>query len=289
MTQPRQMDRAGAVSPAQVKLVDRGARPGVVLWQALRDSRRAILAIGLGGALMAFWVTAMFPMFQDLEFFNQLLESPVFSALFGEVGDYTSPEGFIGSEFFGFMPLFLAFYTVYLGLSVFTTDENTGRLDVLLSTPLPRWRLLVEKMLAVIINYMLVLAMMFAGFVLVLVFVTDIDIALLRLGEGVLNMLPIMLVTTALPLLLATVLRGTGRVAGVAGAIIIGSWLITSLADLAPDALGTVKALSMFTYYNSYRVLVNGLGAGDFVLLLAASGVMFVLSLVLFERRDLAV
>lgn len=289
MAQPRQIEHVRSVSVTQIGVVDHSTRFGTVLRQALRDQRRAVLAIGISGALLAFWVVAAFPMFKDFEFLNQFLEIPFFSAILGDVGDYTTPQGFIGSEFFGFMPLFLAFYTVYVGLSIFSTDENTGRLDVLLSTPLPRWQLLVEKSLAVIVNYLVVLAVMFAGFVVALALSTDVDISLLRLGEGVLNLLPIMLLMTMLPLLLAVALRRVGHVAGVAGVIIIASWLVTSLSDLAPDVLGRVQALSMFTYYNSYSVLVDGLRLGDLVVLMVISAVMFALSLVLFQRRDLSV
>ncbi len=255
--------------------------------RTLRDSRKAMLGIGLGGAIMAIWVTALFPTFKGFDEFNQLLESPIIKALVGDVGDYTTPEGFLGSEFFGFMPLFLAFYTVVVGLGIIGSEEVAGRLDVLLSTPVPRWRIILEKFLAYVVVYLAILAVMFLGFVLILALMPEVEIAIGRVGEGVLNLLPALLVMTALPLLLTTLVRGRGTAGAIAGAIIVASWFITALADLAPDVLGTIQYLSMFTYYNSFAVLSRGMQWGDFALLTAATAAMVGLTLFFFQRRDL--
>jgi len=265
------------------------AKTGTIFRQTLRDSRKAIIGLGLAGALMAIWVTAMFPMMAGLEVFNTLLENPLISALVGDVGDYTTPQGFLGSEFFGFMPLFLAVYIVIVGLNITGADEASGALDVLLGTPVRRWQVIVERLLAQIVAYLLILAMIFAGFVLILTIMPEVEIAISRVGEGVLNMVPIMLVQTTLALLLSNLVRGKGRAGGIAGLIIVASYFVYALADLAPDVLGTVQHFSMFSYYGSYAVLSEGFQWGNSLLLIAAAVVMTGLALVFFERRDVSV
>ena len=255
--------------------------------QTLRDSRRVALAIGIGGALLAIMVTAFYPLFKDFKEINQLLENPVISALVGNVGDYTTPQGFLGSEFFGFMPLFLAFYTVIVGLAITASDEEAGRLDVLLSTPTPRWRVVVQRVLAYGVVYVIILGLMLAGFALILPFVPDVSLPFYRIAEGILNLLPMLLLPTALTLLLSTVLRGRNTAAGIAGAIVIASWFANALADLAPAALQGMQRLSVFYYYNSFGTLNSGLDVGSFVLLMALATVLAGLSIVFFQRRDL--
>ena len=255
--------------------------------QTLRDSRRAALAIGIGGALLAIMVTAFYPLFKNFKEINQLLENPFISALVGKVGDYTTPQGFLGSEFFGFMPLFLAFYTVVVGLWIASSDEESGCLDVLLSTPTPRWQVIVQRLLAYGVVYVIILALMLAGFAVIVPLMPDLGLPFYRLAEGMLNLLPMMLLPTALTLLLSTLLRGRNTAAGVAGAIVVGSWFANALADLAPTALKGMQQLSMFYYYDSFDTLNSGLNVGSFVLLMALAIVLAGLSLVTFQRRDL--
>jgi len=258
-----------------------------IFLQTLRDSRRAALAIGIGGALLAIMVTAFYPMFKDFDEINQLLENPLISALVGDVGDYTTPQGFLGSEFFGFMPLFLSFFTVVVGLWITSSDEQAGRLDVLLSTPTPRWQVIVARGLAYGVVYVVILALMLAGFAIILALMPDLGLPFSRIAEGMLNILPMMLLPTALTLLLSTLLRRHGSAGGIAGAIVVASWFANALADLAPQALQGVQRLSIFYYYDSFQTLNSGLDVGNFVLLMGLATVLAGLSIISFQRRDL--
>lgn len=258
-----------------------------IFLRTLRDSRRTALAIGIGGALLAIMVTAFYPLFKNFDQINQLLQNPLISALVGEVGDYTTPQGFLGSEFFGFMPLFLSFFTVVVGLWITASDEEAGRLDVLLSTPTPRWRVIVERGLAYGVIYVVILALMLAGFAIIMALMPDLGLPFSRIAEGMLNLLPMMLLPTALTLLLSTLLRRSGTAAGVAGTIVVASWFANALADLAPQALQGMQRLSIFYYYNAFKTLSYGLDVGNFVLLMGLATVLAGLAIVSFQRRDL--
>ncbi len=255
--------------------------------QTLRDNRRAALWIGFGGAVLAFWVTAFYPMFKDFEGINQFLENPVIKALVGEMGDYTTPQGFLGMEFFGWIPLFMAFYTVAVGLMIAANDEEAGRLDVLLSTPTPRWRVIVQRGLAYGVGYLIILGFFLVAFVPILALMPELDLSFARIAEGILNMLPMLLLPTALTLLLSTLVRGRNTAAGIAGAFIVASWFANALAALAPEALQGVQRLSMFYYYNAFETLSDGLNVGHFALLMALALGLGGLSLIGFQRRDL--
>jgi len=255
--------------------------------QTLRDNRRTALWIGLGGAILAFWVTAFYPMFKDFDEINQFLENPVIKALVGELGDYTTPQGFLGMEFFGWVPLFMAFYTVAVGLMITANDEEAGRLDVLLSTPTPRWRVIVQRGLAYGVVYLVILGFFLASFALIMALMPELDLPFARVAEGVLNILPMLALPTALTLLLSTLLRGRNAAAGVAGAIVIASYFANVLAALAPEALQGVQRLSMFYYYNAFETLSYGLNVGHFALLMGLALGLGALSLLTFQRRDL--
>ena len=261
----------------------------VIFKQTLHDSRRAVLAIGIIGALLAIMIVALFPSFSEFEEINAMLDSPIFSALFGEIGDYTTPEGFIGNEFFSFLPLMMAFYSVFVGLQIFSADESRGALDILLSAPIPRWRVVVERLLAYVVSYLGMMLITYAGFVLILMLVPEVQLGLDKVAAAVLNIFPLLLLQTTLTLFVSTLVRGGNKAAGISGGIIIASYFVTALADLAGDALRVVKPLSMFSYYSGYHALKEGFQWGNMGVLITVALGLAVLSVIAFERRDVTV
>jgi beta-exotoxin I transport system permease protein len=121
---------------------------GTVFTKTLRDQRRALVwwALGLVGTVVLY--TSFWPSVRDnAAQFNRYLENlPDFMKnLLGEI-DYTTPEGYLQSELFAFLaPILLIVYAVGAGARAIAGEEEAGSLDLLLSVPIRRRRVLLDK------------------------------------------------------------------------------------------------------------------------------------------------
>ncbi len=264
---------------------------GVIFRRALRDSRRSILGWGLGLALLAFYVTVVYPQIEGLDELNQLLENPVFQAFIPDMEeiDYTTPGGFLALEFFSWAPLILAVFGVMFGLGIVAGEEDRGTLDVLLSTPVPRWRVIVEKFAALIVVVVLIFGLTFVGFLAALAVTPQLEIPLLLVAGGVVNMLPVTLLMAALALCLSTLLRSRGQAGGVTAAIIVASYFLNSLSAMAGGEMEKARYLSFYYYYDALATLTDGIVWGNFLLLTAVAAALLGLAVFFFQRRDLLV
>ncbi|MCB9455734.1 MAG: ABC transporter permease subunit [Anaerolineaceae bacterium] len=266
--------------------------PGIIFKRTLWDSRMGIIGWGVGIGLITMLIVALFPTITEFEGFAQMMENPIYKALLGEAADaaaFLTPEGFIAIYVVAFTPLYLAIYLVMLGLNVTAGEEERGTIDLLMSTPTPRWQVIVEKFLAIVVTTLLILGINFALGLVGLLITPEMTVSPIRLAEGSLAMLPISALMAGLALLLGTVTRSRGAAGGIAGGIIIASYMITTLSEVATEALGPVKPFSFFTYHHSIQIMREGILWGDFVLLSVITAVLVGLGIFFFQQRDLAV
>lgn len=59
-----------------------------------------------------------------------------------------TPEGIVAVSFFGKFALLFTAYPVVMGMRVTSNEEDDGILDVLLSLPVARWQVILEKFAA---------------------------------------------------------------------------------------------------------------------------------------------
>ncbi len=265
---------------------------GVIFKRALRDSRLGILGWGIGLGLINMLIILMYPTITVIEGFTEILESPFYKAFLGEAADaaaFVTPEGFIAVYALTFMPLYLAVYLVILGLGITAGEEGRGTIDLLLSTPISRWQLVAEKSAALVVIITLVLIIHQFGVLIGILVTPEMELSFGRLIEATIAMIPVMLVISAVALFFSTVMRSRMMAAGITGAIIIAAYLVTNLSTIATEALGTVKYLSFFTYFQAMKIMQNGIVWRDFVIMSVLAIVLFGLSLWAFQRRDLNV
>lgn len=265
---------------------------GVIFRRTLYDNRRGILWWGLGIAIMAFYVVVVYPMIEGLTEIRTLMESPAFQFIVGDIGeiDFTSPVGFLGIEFFTWIPLILGVYAVLFGINITGGEEARGTVDLLLSTPIRRWQVIIEKFLAYILSVVGILAISTLGIVLGRVMTPELDVSMGTLILGMLNTLPPLMLIAALATFLATVLSTPGQAGGIAAAIIVASYFLNSLASMAASpVINGLQNLSFFKYYAPFDVLAKGMQWGNFLGLFGAGSILLVLAIVFFQRRDIYV
>lgn len=264
---------------------------GVIFRRSLVDARWAILGWGIAIGLLSMFVIMLFPTMTQFEGLAELLESPIYKAFLGEGADaaaFLTPQGFFAVYVVLFTPIYIAIYMVLLGLGATAGEEDRHTIDLILSTPTPRWQLVVEKGLAalVITIALLVINMLFC--LLGVAITPDMPLTFEEILRGTLSMLPISLVFVGIALLLATLLKSRYLAGALTGLILLVAYMLTTLSEVATEALGTVKYLSFFSYHRGVVIMMEGMQWGDFLLLCVVAIVLFVLAIGAFQRRDLA-
>ncbi len=266
---------------------------GVIFWNTLRRSWRGGLYWGIGIALLGLYALIVIPNVDMLKQYADLVASmpPALMQLFGtsDAASLATPAGFLGFAFFSYTLLILSAYGVIAGLNITANEEDRGILDVTLSLPIPRWRLVAERLLAYTVIVVLMLMLTFVAMWMVLQS-NPMEIGAGRLLEGVVNMLPSTLLVLTFTALAGTALRSRGIAAAVASAFVIVSYFVDFIGNAASDtAASAVRVLSYFNYYNGGTIMSTGLVWGNVILLLVFAALFAAAALWFFQRRDIGV
>src|SRR6476619_8662405 len=128
-------------------------RPEVLL-RALRDQTRVLLAWSVSAALLVAMYAAVWPSIRDQpsmsDFLDQMPEA--FRSLFATSGaDMSTPVGYIQIELMSFMgPMLVILYAVVQGSRSVAGEEERRTMDLLLTAPVSRARVLLEKAAAMV-------------------------------------------------------------------------------------------------------------------------------------------
>lgn len=259
--------------------------------KSLYDMRRGLIWWSVGLFLLNFWLVSIFPSIEaSAAALNEYMQNlpPAFRALVGETSNMATIEGYLGLELFSFfLPILTLAFAISYGGGAIGAEEDSNTLDLLLSFPIPRWRVLLEKLAAMVAFTVIVLTASHLGIVAGMAAV-DAQMEASHLLGATLN-------TALLTLLfgvLALALTGLGLRRGAAGGISAGLAAITFLLNgLAPlsDLPEQVQRASPWYYYDASGVLVSGLEPGHSLLLLGLVALLIVIATMGFQRRDIAV
>lgn len=264
---------------------------GVIFTHTLRRSWLSAVYWGVGVGVIGMFIMLILPNAESLQRFARLLESmpPALLQAFGasDVAQLATPEGFIGFGYFTYTMLIMSVYGVVAGLNVTTVEEDRGILDILLSAPVSRTQLMVEKGLAYVLLMVLTILVSYLGFVGGKA-VSTLDVDLGKLFVASLNMLPAMLTVFGFSVLVGALARSRATALALAVAFVIGSYFIEFIGNAASQtAVAALRVLSYFSYTGSDTVMTSGLAWGNIVLLIAVGAVLFVGGAFLFQRRDI--
>ena len=266
---------------------------GSVFLETYRQTWKQMLYWGLGLAALALMVVLMVPLF-DMQDIKDLLGSfpPIILAMVGvgkELEIFATNEGFVAMGFFGKSALIFAVYPVVMGMRITANEEDTGTMDLLLSLPLQRARVIIEKFLAYSVSIVGVVALIYLGMQLG-VSMAGIDLDVGRLAEVTFYLIPLMVFVMAVTTLIAVVVRRRSVALGIVTAFVIASYMLQAIGAVAEGtAAEPIGAISFLTYYNAGDILIEGFiwpHITGFILLSAA---LLLASLFQYERRDIAV
>jgi beta-exotoxin I transport system permease protein len=254
--------------------------------KTLRDQWRAVLGWGVGLAALGFVTLLFFPQMSGLEELNQLLESmPQLAGFLGDIASFTTLEGYVTSQLLAYVPVIVAIYGIFAGTNTITGELESGTIDTLMSHPIPRWRVVLEKYGALALSLLGICVITGLG----------LWVGGLTIGEDVpfqtwilagLNMWPIILLYSSVALGLACAVRGRGIPIGVASALAVGGFILNGLVPLV-DSLKPYREFTIYYLYLASKPFSEGINLGYSAIPLAGSLLFLLLGLVAFNRRDL--
>jgi ABC-type transport system involved in multi-copper enzyme maturation permease subunit len=267
---------------------------GEIFLETLRRHWRPALFWGIGFGMIVLLNVVAIPDVDALQQMSGLLETmpPAILQLFGMTDfEYmATAEGYLGSQMFMLFVVIIGMYAITAGLNVTANDEERGIMDNVLALPIPRWQLVLERMLAFALLMVGVLVVIFliAWFSLIITPTLEVDIG--KLAVATLNALPSLLLLLAFTVLVGAVVRRRGLALGIAIAFLAASWLIDNLGQAASGSvLADLRRFSFHAYYNGMAVLRDGLNVGNIIILLAAAVLAGGFSLIAYQRRDIGV
>ncbi len=262
----------------------------IVKW-TLVQKKGFIIWWAVGIAALIIFTLAFYPTIRDQtaqldQSFNQIPESA--RALMTDTQDLFSPVGYLSSQLFYLtLPMLLTILTINLGSGLVAKEESSGTIELLLSRPISRTRLLIEKAIAGFIITALV------GLVSLAVTILMSELTNLNVGIGYLAMATIY--ATVLALLFGAIayfmssLGRSGRLAsiGVAAFIALVGYIIASLAA-AVSWLKWPAKLTPNHYYKPGEILYGNYRWWPLVCFLLIVVALGIFSAIVFRRRDLA-
>lgn len=266
---------------------------GAVLQETLRRDWKSALMWTIGFVIFGWYAVILVPDMAGLQRYIEIFEAlpGAMMSMFGfsDARVMATPEGFIGLYLLYFLVI-LSVYALLVGLNITANDEDSGAIDMLLSLPLPRWRLIAEKCIA----YALMMTVIALGGAVGMILgdLMNENMALNTVDVLVSNLalVPSGLVVMAFALLLGAVLRRRSTAATLGGLFIAASFLGDNIArNVQHEVAQAVRQLSYFSHAGVQDVLFRGVALGSVIVLLVAAVVLAAVSAAAYQRRDVRV
>jgi polyether ionophore transport system permease protein len=267
---------------------------GGVFAKGLRDSRRAMLGVGVGVGLIVFitasQIAIQFPTEADRQQLADSMASlpAVIRGLLGEPINIDRLGGFLSWRLVNFLPVMIGLWSVLALSATLANEAQQGSLDLLATTGISRGRLAGEKALVHIVGlaiavFVLALAAWLSSAVFGRLPGDEIDVAAAIshfLGVGLVS-----LVGGAIAFALAPIL-GRSAAAGIGGVALLAAYIINSYAPVLPS-LASIQGLSWFGWTAGHRPLAGVSDPGSLAGVAVLNLVLLALGLFAFARRDI--
>lgn len=261
-----------------------------LLWQELVFRRNGIIGWSLGLCFFPLVYLGIYPqMGEDLASMQTIMDLEIYQVL----GiSFNTLEEWIGSTIILLVPLLLSIYAVADGTGTLAGEEEDGRLETIVTLPLPRWQVVTAKALAIAIALFVIL--LFVSLVTGAVFMgvqaqVETDLRTANVITGLLTAWPLPFAVGMISLFLSAFASSRRIAAIIAGAILAVSYFGNNLVAMS-SSLEPFEPFFLFSYLDTTGTAVTeGQQASDMLILLAIGLVAFGLAVFFFQRRNLTV
>ena len=257
--------------------------------KTLRDQRWGLLGWACGLAFISLFLLYFYPFISRAQDVLKVLDNlpPFIRNLVGKNNFMATAEGFLNLQPFSILaPLIFIIVAIGKGGDATAGEEERGTLDLLLSHPLPRWRLVLAKFTADAAA-LLVLALAFWSSMAFGTGLFGVDVDWLRLAQVIFSLLLLGLTFLSMSLAIGC-LSGRRKLSlGICGGFALVTYLINAYAPMI-EGLRPYRVLSPFYYYNGRAVLINGLVISHAFILAGLIAFCLAAALFFFGRRNLS-
>jgi beta-exotoxin I transport system permease protein len=267
---------------------------GVVFFETLKRGSRTMFFWGTIIGLIAFLNIIAVPNVDGLKASAEAIAKmpPIVLQMIGggDMAFLSTPEGYLSEQYFGIALVIFAIYGIVAGLNITANEEDKGILDVVLSLPVSRWRVVLERFLAYCLLAVSVIVVSSIILWIGILITPSMTVNMGRVIEAIVNILPGTLMTLAFTMFIATILRRRSQAIVVAAVFVIASYFVDFLGRAASTSLANdLRTISYFRYYDAVGVMQNGLSWGNVAVLLVVTTALLAASIWFFQRRDVAV
>ncbi len=260
-------------------------RPNVAV-RTVKDNLKTTVILTLIFVLLAAVYAAMWPAFKD--YMDEMMDNIPSMPIRG-FQSFASYPGFLNGEFYQiFWILVGGLLFAYIAGSSVSKEIEAKTMDMLLSNPIPRYRIVFEKFTGLL---PMILAVVFGAMISVYAVTPAIgeEIDLANLAMTHIMSIPYFLSVVAIGLLVSVIIDRKMKASIVAMAIVIGAYILESISILSPD-YEDLGLFSLVHYYDPVDTLLEGnpdLRGG--LVLLAVTVLCLVAAMWYFGRRDIKI
>jgi ABC-2 type transport system permease protein len=265
------------------------------LWtKTLYDQKRSLFFWNFGMLGIVIMTLAFYPAFEaEQEVFNSLTASmpeELLSIFGASGGDLASPQGFLNSQIYMLLiPLILIVYGVTNGVNTIAGEEGNGTLELLVTCPLSRIQIALEKYLALILGIIIIITL-FTACIILFKGPIDLNMKSSAIIIAAVEIFTISLFFSSIAFALGTGTGNKGLSLGITYAIAVISYLWNALAPFLGkdnEQLTNLKNASVFHYYSGVDISTNNIDILEFMIISIISVVLVIISITLFRKRDI--
>jgi ABC-2 type transport system permease protein len=260
-----------------------------VFTKTIWDRRKSILWWTIGSIAIAAWVVAVYPILRDSADMQSFIEEipPEIMAIGGiDPATYLTGAGFLQAQLYSLMtPILIIGFAVSTAVGVTSREEHEGTLELLLSAPISRTSVALNKIAVVAVSTAIVVSAL-AVTLLVANPIVDLKLSVSGVIAMNLGLYGLGLVFAGVAMLIGAF---SGRPAVALGATLmlaVLAWFFNAFESVF-SWLEVPSKTSPFSWYLHDTPLISGFSTGIFWLGVTTVGFLAI-SVYLFTRRDIA-
>lgn len=258
-----------------------------LIWQELKHRRKAIFWWSIGLSLFPLIYISVWPQVADMmNSFSGLEVYKVIGVSLESFGDL------IGSILLVFVPLVLSIYAIINGTATLAGEEESGRLELIVTLPIPRWKIVTAKAIALSMAtfiILLVVSLVSMGVYYQILDQVESEITPLQMGLTLISTWPLTFAVGMISLCSAA-FSPTRRIASILSALVLSVGYFGNNLSGMVSSLEPYDFLFLFSYLDSTgTAFLEGQQIDKLLMLLGIGGVAFLLAILFFHRRKLTV